>query len=122
MPTKLIALDDGSDILLDRSYVVVGRHPSCDARLDSLHVSRKHCSITSENGEVVVRDLASTNGIRINGQRAQVGRLQPGDELSIAHVRYRLEDGPDYGPAITWRQPPSDLLSPNSRIVFISRN
>jgi len=40
-----------------------------------------------------VRDLGSTNGIRINGQRVQIGRLRPGDELSIAHIRYRLEKG-----------------------------
>lgn len=46
-----------------------------------------------ESGDVVVRDLGSTNGIRINGQRVEVGRLRPGDELSIAHIRYRLENG-----------------------------
>ena len=49
--------------------------------------------MTQENGEVVVRDLGSTNGIRINGQRVEIGRLRPGDELSIAHIRYRLENG-----------------------------
>lgn len=49
--------------------------------------------MTQENGEVMVRDLGSTNGIRINGQRVEIGRLRPGDELSIAHIRYRLENG-----------------------------
>ena len=49
--------------------------------------------MTQEGGEVVVRDLGSTNGIRINGQRVEIGRLRPGDELSIAHIRYRLEKG-----------------------------
>ncbi len=122
VPTRLKALDDGSDISLDRAVVVVGRHPACDARLDSLRVSRHHCCLSCESGEVVVRDLGSTNGIRINGQRVEVGRLQPGDELSIAHVRYRVEDEPDGDQAIPRRPDPSDLLSPNSRIVFISRN
>lgn len=46
-----------------------------------------------EAGEVVVRDLGSTNGIRINGQRVEMGRLKAGDELSIAHIRYRLDNG-----------------------------
>jgi pSer/pThr/pTyr-binding forkhead associated (FHA) protein len=46
--------------------------------------------MTSENDQVVVRDLGSTNGIRINGRRVESGRLRPGDELSIAHFRYRL--------------------------------
>lgn len=49
--------------------------------------------MTPHEGEVVVRDLGSTNGIRINGQRVEMGRLRPGDELSIAHIRYRLDDG-----------------------------
>jgi hypothetical protein len=49
--------------------------------------------MTQESGEVMVRDLGSTNGIRINGQRVEIGRLRPGDELSIAHIRYRLENG-----------------------------
>jgi pSer/pThr/pTyr-binding forkhead associated (FHA) protein len=74
--------------------VMVGRHPQCDARLDSLRVSRRHCILTEDGGEVVVRDLGSTNGIRINGQRVERGRPRPGDEISIAHIRYRLEGAP----------------------------
>ena len=93
MTARLVALDEGPDIMLDRAMVVVGRHPACDARLDSLRVSRHHCCMMQENGEVVVRDLGSTNGIRINGQRVEMGRLKPGDELSIAHIRYRLDNG-----------------------------
>ena len=93
MTARRVALDEGQDIVLDRAMVVVGRHPACDARLDSLRVSRHHCCMMQENGEVVVRDLGSTNGIRINGQRVEMGRLKPGDELSIAHIRYRLDNG-----------------------------
>ena len=93
MTARLVALDEGPDIMLDRAMVVVGRHPACDARLDSLRVSRHHCCMMHENGEVVIRDLGSTNGIRINGQRVEMGRLKAGDELSIAHIRYRLDNG-----------------------------
>jgi pSer/pThr/pTyr-binding forkhead associated (FHA) protein len=90
----LRAVCDGPDITLDRALIMVGRHPQCDARLDSLRVSRRHCILTEDGGEVVVRDLGSTNGIRINGQRVERGRLRPGDEISIAHIRYRLEGAP----------------------------
>jgi pSer/pThr/pTyr-binding forkhead associated (FHA) protein len=91
MNARVVALDDSPDILLDRPLVVVGRDLRCDARLGSLRVSRQHCCMTQADGEVVVRDLGSTNGTRINGERVEVGRLRPGDELSIAHFRYRLE-------------------------------
>src|SRR4051812_30070206 len=103
MPLRLVALEEGPDIYLDRAMMVVGRHPQCDARLDSIRVSRRHCCMAEDNGEVVVRDLGSTNGIRINGQRVDSGRLRPGDELSIAHIRYRLE-GP-LGHQVTMTDP-----------------
>src|SRR3954452_25597310 len=93
MPLCLMALDEGPDIPLDRAMLVVGRHPQCHARIDSIRVSRRHCCMTQDQGEVVVCDLGSTNGIRINGQRVEMGRLRPGDELSIAHIRYRLDHG-----------------------------
>jgi pSer/pThr/pTyr-binding forkhead associated (FHA) protein len=92
---RLVAIDRGPDIPLNRTVVVVGRHPSCNARLDSPRVSRHHCCMALEHGSVIVRDLDSTNGIRINGLRVESGRLGPGDELSIAHRRYRFDDGRD---------------------------
>lgn len=105
MTARLVALDEGPDIVLDRAMVVVGRHPACDARLDSLRVSRHHCCMMQDSGEVIVRDLGSTNGIRINGQRVEMGRLKVGDELSIAHIRYRLDNG--QGHDQTLADPPS---------------
>ena len=95
MSPRFVAIDEGPDIPMDRAVVVVGRHPNCDTRLDSLRVSRHHCCLAREDARVVVRDLGSTNGIRINGMRVEAGRLRPGDELSIAHFRYRLEGEAD---------------------------
>ena len=91
MNARVVALDDTPDIALDRPLVVVGRDPRCDAHLGSPSVSRRHCCMTHADGEVVVRDLGSTNGTRINGELVEVGRLRPGDELSIAHYRYCLK-------------------------------
>jgi len=91
MRARLRALDDGSDIPLDHNLLVVGRDPSCDARLESHRISRRHCCIALTQDSVLVRDLGSTNGILINGLRVESGRLGPGDELSIAHRRYRFD-------------------------------
>jgi pSer/pThr/pTyr-binding forkhead associated (FHA) protein len=90
MFATLVALDAGPDIVLDRAMIVVGRHPGCDTRLNFPRVSRHHCCLIASAGGVLVRDLGSTNGTRINGQRVQAGRLGPGDELAIAHLRFRL--------------------------------
>ena len=92
MPCHLVAPAGWPPIRLDRALVVVGRHPDCDARLDSPRVSRWHCCLTEVDGEVWVRDLGSTNGTWIDGRRANSGRLRPGDVLAIAHHRYRVEE------------------------------
>jgi pSer/pThr/pTyr-binding forkhead associated (FHA) protein len=121
MSSRFVAIDEGPDIALDRAMVVVGRHPNCDTRLDSLQVSRHHCCMSREDDQVMVRDLGSTNGIRINGMRVETGRLQPGDELSIAHIRYRLEGEEDSeqgsDPAVREQDSARDS-SPTFGVVF----
>src|SRR5262249_58098388 len=67
MPAQLLALDDGVSILLDKPILLLGRHPECDIQIDSRKISRRHCCIAQVNDYLIVRDLASTNGIRING-------------------------------------------------------
>ena len=90
MPLRLVCLDGHADISLDRALVVVGRHRWCDVRIASTRVSRRHCCLALDRDGVLVRDLGSTNGTRINGRRVEEGVLRPGDELSIAHCRYHL--------------------------------
>ena len=91
MPARLISLNGYPNIALVGILTVVGRDKGCDVRVDSSRVSRRHCCLAVDRDEVVVRDLSSTNGIRINGRRVEDGLLRPGDELEIAHLRYRLE-------------------------------
>jgi hypothetical protein len=89
----LVALNEGPEILIDKPMILVGRHPMCDTQLNSIRVSRRHCCMTLVGGELEVKDLGSTNGIQINGHRVVAGRLRPGDELAIAHIRYKLVIG-----------------------------
>jgi predicted component of type VI protein secretion system len=89
--TRLVSLERGPDIAFDHPMLVLGRDPRCDARLESPLVSRKHCCLVLSERDVIVRDLGSLNGIRINGRKVTSGILQPGDELSIGDLRYRLD-------------------------------
>jgi predicted component of type VI protein secretion system len=93
MFARLVALGEGPNILLDRGPMIVGRHPECDTRLNFPRVSRHHCCLALEDGALWVKDLGSTNGIRINGMPVEVGRMRDGDELTIANLRYRFENG-----------------------------
>jgi predicted component of type VI protein secretion system len=90
MPAQLIALDQGTSILLDKPILLLGRHPECDIQIDSRKISRRHCCIAQISDYLVVRDLGSTNGIRINGVRLLEGRLSAGDELTIGNHRYKV--------------------------------
>lgn len=90
MPAQLVALTDGPTILLDKPILLLGRHPECDIQLNSRKVSRRHCCIAQVNNYLVVRDLGSTNGVRINGVRVVEGQLKPGDELTVGNFRYQV--------------------------------
>src|SRR5260221_5552637 len=90
MPAQLLALDDGVSILLDKPILLIGRHPECDIQIESRKISRRHCCIAQVADYLVVRDLGSTNGIRINGVRVLEGRLNQNDELTIGRHWYRV--------------------------------
>ena len=91
MPPQLVALTEGPNILLDKPILLLGRHQECDIQLGSRKVSRRHCCLAQVNDYLVVRDLGSTNGIRINGARVVEGSLHAGDELTIGNQRYRVQ-------------------------------
>ena len=90
MPAQLLSLSEGPSVLLDKPVVLVGRHEECDLQLNSRKVSRKHCCIAQVRDYLVVRDLGSTNGVRINGARVTEGILRTGDELTIGNFRYQV--------------------------------
>jgi predicted component of type VI protein secretion system len=106
MPAQLFSLEDGPNILLDKPIVLIGRHEECDIQLNSRKVSRKHCCVAQVEDYFVVRDLGSTNGVRINGVRVQEGTMRPGDELTIGNYRYQIQGDPT--PIAAPRQPTDD--------------
>jgi pSer/pThr/pTyr-binding forkhead associated (FHA) protein len=90
MPAQLLSLADGPSLLLDKPVLLVGRHEECDLQLNSRKVSRKHCVIAQVGETLIIRDLGSTNGVRINGARVAEGTLRTGDELAIGNFRYKV--------------------------------
>lgn len=65
----------------------VGRATGADFIVDAPLVSRVHCRLTAlAEGSLEVRDLDSTNGTFINGERVQTGRLASGDRLGVGRV------------------------------------
>lgn len=95
MEAKLIPLDGDKPVLVTNDVTLVGRkHGLCDLIVERASVSKLHCLIVKTDGLLFVRDLGSTNGTKVNGQRVTRGALLPGDELAFASVKYRVHLGP----------------------------
>ncbi|HEY1381356.1 MAG TPA: FHA domain-containing protein [Gemmataceae bacterium] len=98
MRAQLIPADGGPSIELVKDLSVVGRKEDCDVRLDHKSVSKQHCVIVKTDGLLLLRDLGSTNGTRVNGQRVRRAALLPNDQVSFASIRFRVHLGPGDAP------------------------
>lgn len=95
MQAQLQPLDGSRPVEISRDVSVVGRSPKqADVVLDHASVSKLHCLLARTDGLLFFRDLASTNGTRVNGQKVTRGALLPGDELSFGRVKFRVFLGP----------------------------
>src|SRR5579859_5034169 len=63
--------------------VTIGREEGNMIRLNDERVSRFHAKIQFDSEDVIITDLDSTNGTRVNGMPVQIRRLQPGDQISL---------------------------------------
>lgn len=60
-----------------------GRSADNAIHLQSAHASTRHCSFVVENGQVVVRDRGSTNGVYVEGKRVTEAILRHGSRVQI---------------------------------------
>jgi predicted component of type VI protein secretion system len=90
MAVKLVPVEDGPPISMDRPIIFVGRHADCDVRIDSKKISRRHCCIIQLEDRLVIRDLGSTNGVYCNGERVEEAELRVQDEVQIGNLRYKI--------------------------------
>ena len=66
--------------------VTIGREEGNALRLNDERVSRYHAKVQAEDNDVILTDLDSTNGTRVNGSSVQIRRLRAGDQLSIGRT------------------------------------
>ena len=82
----------------------LGRGDNCDYKIPSTRVSREHAEILRTTGGYAIRDLGSTNGTIVNGQRADKSRLQDGDLILIADVELTFRMASEAAPVRTVTQ------------------
>lgn len=94
MDAKLVMFKrDGQrkEFSLKAKSTVIGRAEDCAVRIPLLNVSRRHCELIKGEGELRVRDLASSNGTYVNNKRINELVLNAGDRLCIGPVMFTLQ-------------------------------
>jgi FHA domain-containing protein len=85
---------DGRTSVLPSGGAVLGRSREADVQVDDANVSRKHAELRPSGASWTVRDLGSTNGVKVNGRRIQGAQsLRPGDTITLgtSDVVFELE-------------------------------
>lgn len=103
------------NVPLGQGPVTIGRHRGNVLRLGDDSVSRYHCVIERSGEVVTLRDLGSSNGTRVNGERVETAELRVGDVVRVGGASIELampgeaprrsptgheERGPDGRPAL----------------------
>lgn len=81
----------GQVIPLNRRKFLIGREQDCQLRPNSEMVSRHHCVFSVDDFSVRLRDLGSTNGTLVNGERIRKETvLSSGDRIVIGNLEFEL--------------------------------
>jgi len=109
MKAELVPENGDPPIPITKDLTVVGRKNTCDVFIDDASLSKRHCVLVKTDGLLVVRDLATTNGTKVKGQRIRWAALLPDDRLTFGAYKVRIYLGPDDAPA------PSELPDRSKR-------
>ncbi len=99
MKSELVPTDGGPPIPLVKDVTVVGRREYCDVEVRHESLSKRHAVIVRTDGLLMIRDLASTNGTKVNGQRVMWAALLPNDRLTLGRCKFKVYLGADETPS-----------------------
>jgi adenylate cyclase len=94
---ELVPVGGGDNIPLIGSPMILGRRESCDICLRFPNISGRHCELYFKDGFWVIRDLNSTNGLKVNGEKLPPGGkkiLAPSDTIEIGKRDYKIQYEP----------------------------
>ncbi len=77
--------------ILPGNIKTIGRSTGADFIVEAPLVSRVHCRLTAGATELEVRDLDSTNGTFVNGERVDRRTLRIGDRLGVGRVELLIQ-------------------------------
>ena len=91
-PPAVLTVPGGQRVELHEGHYVVGRHLECDIVISDSNVSRRHAEFVCAGRDVIVRDLGSTNGTKVNGVVIKGDQLlQHGDVIGFGTAQVSFE-------------------------------
>lgn len=88
----------GRSVTLERPRLV-GRSPDADIRVESEAVAERHAQLLLVNGRVLLRDLGTSSGSVLNGNRVHDAWVEPGDQLAFDPQHRFVVEAPGKGMA-----------------------
>jgi pSer/pThr/pTyr-binding forkhead associated (FHA) protein len=84
----------GTEYVLERKRIILGRSPDVGIQIDDPSISSEHVAFELDAAGFGIRDLASTNGVRVNGATTLASALKHGDRISLGEceLQYVVED------------------------------
>ncbi|MBN2693060.1 GGDEF domain-containing protein [bacterium] len=82
--------DIGRSFKIITSMILIGRSEACDIVLASDSVSRKHAVIQKHNGDYIIFDNGSTNGLYVNYQKVKSQILKDSDTIRIGAYVFKF--------------------------------
>ncbi|HUT01953.1 MAG TPA: FHA domain-containing protein [Phycisphaerae bacterium] len=79
------------DFTVGKEVTVIGRGENCDLQIPLENVSRRHCEVGLSEGELKVKDLASSNGTYVNNKRINESPLAAGDRLVVGPIVFTIQ-------------------------------
>jgi predicted component of type VI protein secretion system len=99
MKAELVPENGDPPIRIVRDLTLLGRHEDCDIVIGHPSLSKRHCLLVKTDGLLVIRDLATTNGTKVKGQRVRWAALLPEDRVSFGAYKMRIYLGSDEMPS-----------------------
>jgi predicted component of type VI protein secretion system len=98
MKAELVPDNGDRPIPITRDLTVIGRKDYCDVVIDHHSLSKRHAVVVKTDGLLVIRDLATTNGTKVKGQKIRWAALLPDDRITLGGYKMRVYLGPDDAP------------------------
>ena len=94
MDVKLVMFKrDGQrkDFAITHKTTIIGRGEDCTLRIPVVSISRQHCELIKSDDNLLIRDLASSNGTHVNNQRVNESALKAGDRITLGPTTFTVQ-------------------------------